>query len=112
MPTVPGEADRCIPLGEHHLLTLTGRSLTSHELEPLEGFVAQVTSALERALLEADLEQAARIAETNDLRAALLRAVSHDLNTPLASIKAAVSSLRQTDVAWTPTATNEFPRHH
>ena len=31
---------------------------------------------------------------------ALLRAVSHDLRTPLASIKASVSSLRQTDVSW------------
>ena len=34
------------------------------------------------------------------MRTALLAAVSHDLRTPLASIKAAVSSLRQTDVEW------------
>ena len=34
------------------------------------------------------------------MRTALLRAVSHDLRTPLASIKASVSSLRQTDVHW------------
>ena len=34
------------------------------------------------------------------MRTALLAAVSHDLRTPLASIKASVSSLRQTDVAW------------
>ena len=33
------------------------------------------------------------------MRTALLAAVSHDLRTPLASIKASVSSLRQTDVA-------------
>ena len=36
------------------------------------------------------------------MRTALLRAVSHDLRTPLASIKASVSSLRQTDVHWSP----------
>ncbi|MFN2557894.1 MAG: ATP-binding protein [Nitriliruptorales bacterium] len=108
IPTRPDDADHAINLGEHHVLTITGRSLASHELEPLEGFAAQLTSALDRALLEADLEQAARIAEANDLRAALLRAVSHDLNTPLASIKAAVTSLRQTDVVWSPTATREF----
>jgi two-component system sensor histidine kinase KdpD len=36
------------------------------------------------------------------MRTALLAAVSHDLRTPLASIKASVSTLRQTDVAWTP----------
>jgi two-component system sensor histidine kinase KdpD len=35
------------------------------------------------------------------MRTALLAAVSHDLRTPLASIKASVSSLRQTDVEWT-----------
>ena len=36
---------------------------------------------------------AAGLAEANDLRAALLAAVSHDLRTPLSSIKAAVTSL-------------------
>jgi two-component system sensor histidine kinase KdpD len=36
------------------------------------------------------------------MRTALLAAVSHDLRTPLASIKASVSSLRQTDVRWSP----------
>ena len=35
------------------------------------------------------------------MRTALLAAVSHDLRTPLASVKAAVSTLRQTDIAWT-----------
>jgi two-component system sensor histidine kinase KdpD len=35
------------------------------------------------------------------MRTALLAAVSHDLRTPLASIKASVSTLRQQDVAWT-----------
>lgn len=34
------------------------------------------------------------------MRNALLAAVSHDLRTPLARLKAAVSSLRSTDVAW------------
>jgi two-component system sensor histidine kinase KdpD len=34
------------------------------------------------------------------MRTALLNAVSHDLRTPLASAKAAVTGLRSTDVAW------------
>ena len=42
------------------------------------------------------------------LRTALLRAVSHDLRTPLSSIKASVTSLMQQDIAWTPAATKEF----
>lgn len=40
------------------------------------------------------------LAAANEMRTALLAAVSHDLRTPLASVKAAVSSLRQDDVAW------------
>jgi two-component system, OmpR family, sensor histidine kinase KdpD len=58
----------------------------------------------ERNRLEA-LAQAARVlqyAETDRVRATILAAVSHDLRTPLAGIKAAVSGLRQEDVAWTP----------
>jgi len=41
------------------------------------------------------------LAEGNRMRTALLAAVSHDLRTPLASIKAAVGTLRQTDITWT-----------
>ena len=48
----------------------------------------------------ADAAHSAILAEGNRMREALLRAVSHDLRTPLASIKASVSSLRQTDVTW------------
>ena len=44
----------------------------------------------------------------NDLRAAILAAVSHDLRTPLASVKAAVSSLRQRDVHWNAAEVDEF----
>jgi two-component system sensor histidine kinase KdpD len=42
------------------------------------------------------------------MRTALLAGVGHDLRTPLAGIKAAVSSLRQRDVAWTAAETAEL----
>jgi two-component system sensor histidine kinase KdpD len=64
--------------------------------------------AVERRRLQADVAAAAGLAEGNELRTALLAAVSHDLRTPLASIKASVTSLLQRDVAWTPEATREF----
>jgi two-component system sensor histidine kinase KdpD len=52
--------------------------------------------------------EAAALDRANELRTALLSAVSHDLRTPLASIKASVSSLRAQDVQWSPEETAEF----
>jgi two-component system sensor histidine kinase KdpD len=40
------------------------------------------------------------LAESDRQRTALLNAVGHDLRTPLAAAKAAVSSLRSTEVSW------------
>jgi two-component system sensor histidine kinase KdpD len=56
-------------------------------------------------------DQAARareLAEIDRVRSALLAAVGHDLRTPLAGIKAAVSSLRQPDLDLPPGATAEL----
>jgi two-component system, OmpR family, sensor histidine kinase KdpD len=68
----------------------------------LDGFAAQAGAALDRDRLRTQAAQAEALAEGNRMRTALLAAVSHDLRTPLASIKASVSTLRQTDVEWTP----------
>jgi signal transduction histidine kinase len=68
----------------------------------LDGFAAQTAAALDRDRLRTQAAQAEALAEGNRMRTALLAAVSHDLRTPLASIKASVSTLRQTDVQWTP----------
>jgi signal transduction histidine kinase len=68
----------------------------------LDGFAAQAAAALDRDRLRTQASQAEALAEGNRMRTALLAAVSHDLRTPLASIKASVSTLRQTDVQWTP----------
>ena len=64
----------------------------------LHGFAAQAAAALDRDRLRTQAAQAEALAEGNRMRTALLAAVSHDLRTPLASIKASVSTLRQTDV--------------
>jgi two-component system sensor histidine kinase KdpD len=68
----------------------------------LAGYAAQAAAALDRERLRTQAAQAEALAEGNRMRTALLAAVSHDLRTPLASIKASVSSLRQTDVQWSP----------
>ena len=67
----------------------------------LDGYAAQAAAALERQRLRVQAGQAEALEAGNRMRTALLAAVSHDLRTPLASVKAAVSTLRQTDIAWT-----------
>jgi two-component system, OmpR family, sensor histidine kinase KdpD len=82
-------------------LEVSGQS-DSATTSMLAGYTAQAVAALDRARLRTQAAQAEALAEGNRMRTALLAAVSHDLRTPLASIKASVSSLRQTDVRWTP----------
>jgi two-component system sensor histidine kinase KdpD len=81
------------------VISAPSRQLTARLLD---GFAAQAASALDRDRLRTQAAQAEALAEGNRMRTALLAAVSHDLRTPLASIKASVSTLRQTDVQWTP----------
>jgi two-component system sensor histidine kinase KdpD len=63
-------------------------------------FLNQATSIIERARLRNESLQIELLRRTDELRAALLSSVSHDLRTPLSSIKAAASSLLQQDVKW------------
>lgn len=66
----------------------------------LATFANGVALALEQERL-AHEERAAELArESDSLKSALLSSVSHDLRTPLATIKAAATSLLQDDVAW------------
>jgi two-component system sensor histidine kinase KdpD len=81
-------------------LALTGRVLPAEDRRVLAAFAAQAAVVLDRRRLQEEAEQARELAEGNRIRTALLAAVSHDLRTPLAGIKAAVSSLRSDDVAW------------
>jgi two-component system, OmpR family, sensor histidine kinase KdpD len=66
----------------------------------IAGYAAQAVAALDRERLRTQAAQSEALAEGNRMRTALLAAVSHDLRTPLAAVKASVSSLRQTDVTW------------
>ncbi|HEY6285214.1 MAG TPA: DUF4118 domain-containing protein, partial [Ktedonobacteraceae bacterium] len=63
-------------------------------------FVDQATSMIDRARLRQEGLQIEVLQRTDVLRAALLSSISHDLRTPLASIKASASSLLQEDVQW------------
>jgi two-component system sensor histidine kinase KdpD len=63
---------------------------------------------MEREELERDAQAAEAMVATDRLRTALLDAVSHDLRTPLATIKASLTSLLETGVDWSPTETRSF----
>lgn len=78
-----------------------GPQFSREERETLSGMADQVASALEGARLDAEVRSARLEAEVNEARAALFSSVTHDLRTPLASIKTAISSLLQPDVEFT-----------
>ncbi len=96
----PDDADVDVPAGEHMSLALRGRVLPAEDRRVLGAFAAQATAVLERRRLLTEAERVRRLEETDRIRTALLAAVSHDLRTPLAAIKAAVSSLRTEEVTW------------
>ncbi|MGA4866819.1 ATP-binding protein [Streptomyces lavendulocolor] len=96
----PEDADVDMPVGDHMALALSGRVLPAEDRRVLGAFAAQAAVVLDRQRLVGEAEEARKLAEGNKIRTSLLAAVSHDLRTPLAGIKAAVSSLRSDDVEW------------
>ncbi|MFE4379448.1 DUF4118 domain-containing protein [Streptomyces cyaneofuscatus] len=99
----PEDADVDIPVGENLALVLSGRALPAEDRRVLGAFAAQAAVALDRQRLVDQAEEARKLAESDRFRTALLAAVSHDLRTPLAGIKASVTSLRSHDVDWSET---------
>jgi two-component system, OmpR family, sensor histidine kinase KdpD len=97
--TEPGASALRFEVRPDLALEVSGQAATA-TTSLLAGYTAQAVAALDRARLRTQAAQAEALAEGDRMRTALLRAVSHDLRTPLASIKASVSSLRQTDVSW------------
>ncbi|MHB8511985.1 MAG: sensor histidine kinase [Actinomycetota bacterium] len=95
-------------LRDGSLLITLGPRIARADASVLRAFLAVLEAAIEARRLRKEVQAAAEVAETSELRGSILAAVSHDLRTPLASVKAAVSSLRQQDVEWSPGETKEF----
>ena len=104
----PEAADTEVPVTDRLVLALRGRPLPATDRRVLGAFAAYAATALEQERLTAEAQAARPIAEADRMRTALLAAVSHDLRTPLASAKAAVTSLRATDVQWAPADHDEL----
>jgi two-component system, OmpR family, sensor histidine kinase KdpD len=96
----PDDGEVTVPVTDDLCLAARGRTLNAADRRVLGAFAAYAAAALEQQRLTAEAEAARPIAEADRTRAALLAAVSHDLRTPLASAKAAVTSLRSRDVEW------------
>ncbi len=100
-PTQPsdGTALSLDPGGDIQIV-LIGGVLGVDDQALLRAFADQLALALQARRLRAEAQTVASLGQANALRTALLQAVSHDLRTPLASIKASASGLLQDDVSF------------
>jgi two-component system sensor histidine kinase KdpD len=87
-----------IPIGTELRLIGRGPALFAEDQRVLHGFAAAAQTAYEGLRLSERAGEAKELAAADRQRTALLAGVGHDLRTPLAGIKASVSTLRQTDV--------------
>ncbi|MEE3853324.1 sensor histidine kinase KdpD [Gordonia sp. LSe1-13] len=98
----------CPAPGGEFELWLAGPELGGRDRRVLTAVATQAAGAVQRHQLESEAAAAEALAQTDELRRALLSAVSHDLRTPLAAAKASVSSLRSTDVTFSESDTAEL----
>lgn len=77
------------------LVAIAGAPLDAHDAELLHAYANQAALALERSQLREQALRTKLLEEVGQWRDALMGAVSHDLRTPLASVKTAVTTLRR-----------------
>jgi two-component system, OmpR family, sensor histidine kinase KdpD len=107
-PTSPVDGNVTMSLPGEAMLVLRGSGLRAEDRQVFDAFATQLGVALESRRLQAEAAGAAALTKANELRTGLLAAVSHDLRTPLASIKASATSLLSEDVSFDPTATRDL----
>lgn len=95
-------------VGEDAQLVLTGPSLNLEDRLAMRSHADQIASALRDQAQEQEAARAKVARQADELRTALLQAVSHDLRTPLANIKASVSSLLSPEIVWDEEQRHEF----
>jgi two-component system sensor histidine kinase KdpD len=91
-----------------HALILAGAYLDNQDRTMVNAFVGRMAGELRSQRIQQDDARLRALAEADALRTGLLRAVSHDLRTPLATIEANVSSLLQSDVEWSSAEQQKF----
>jgi len=102
-------ADTAIEVGDDEFwLLMAGKQLAARDRRVLGAVAKQAAGLVRQRELTEEAGQAEAIAQADELRRSLLSAVSHDLRTPLAAAKAAVSSLRSDDVDFSEEDTAEL----
>jgi K+-sensing histidine kinase KdpD len=102
-PPPAGDPVVDIPGSDQVRLTAHGPPTIGHDHRLLGQLAGAAARILEARTLTDQAAHARQLAEIDRLRAALLAAVGHDLRTPLAGIKAAITSLRDPTITWTDT---------
>jgi two-component system sensor histidine kinase KdpD len=102
-------ADTAIEVGDDEFwMLLSGHQLAARDRRVLTAVAKQAAGLVRQRELTEEAGRAEAIERADELRRSLLSAVSHDLRTPLAAAKAAVSSLRADDVGFSPEDTAEL----
>ncbi len=102
-------ADTAIEVGDDEFwMLMAGRKLAARDRRVLSAVAKQAAGLVKQRELTEEAGNAEAIAQADELRRSLLSAVSHDLRTPLAAAKAAVSSLRSSDVDFSAEDTAEL----
>ncbi|OBI95040.1 sensor histidine kinase [Mycobacterium asiaticum] len=102
-------ADTAIEVGDEEFwMLMAGRKLSARDRRVLGAVARQAAGLIRQRELVEEASRAEAIVRADELRRSLLSAVSHDLRTPLAAAKVAVSSLRAGDVAFSAEDTAEL----
>jgi two-component system sensor histidine kinase KdpD len=102
-------ADTAIEVGDDEFwLLMSGKKLAARDRRVLSAVARQAAGLVKQRELSEEAGKVEAIAQADGLRRSLLSAVSHDLRTPLAAAKAAVSSLRSSDIDFSAEDTAEL----
>ncbi|MDO9457345.1 DUF4118 domain-containing protein [Nocardioides sp.] len=89
----PDQGDTRVKVDDDHVICLRGEPLRATDQKVLEAFAVQTSLVLEYRRLREREQRAAALESADATSTALLRAVSHDLRTPLATMRASVDGL-------------------
>lgn len=102
-------ADTAVEVGDDEFwMLMAGKKLAARDRRVLSAVARQAVGLIKQRELTEEASTLHAVAQADELRRSLLSAVSHDLRTPLAGAKAAVSSLRADDVGFSPEDTAEL----